>query len=219
LGLKQITVTLGLGAAGLVAILNSPAISSMAQSVLWHTMLVQKITEPLVIEQDLVQKITEPLVIEQDISEKIPPKEKRYYELVKVFNDSALVFKGKCTDVTIAYCSAVDDLCASYRFRTQVFYKLHGKDMAQKYFLEDDISLFSDVRSLDASASRFDRAVMNGGANGGIYEPTAMSIMPGDNGIFLAYSKDGQFIITHYLLDTKKNNKIIDEILKAQAKK
>jgi hypothetical protein len=43
--------------------------------------------------------------------------------------------------------------------------------------------------------------------------------MPGDNGIFLAYSKDGQFIITHYLLDTKKNNKIIDEILKAQAKK
>jgi len=217
--LKQITVTLGLGAAGLVAILNSPAISSMAQSVLWRTMLVQKITEPLVIEQNLVQKITEPLVIEQDLLEKIPLREKRYYELVKVFNDSALVFKGKCTDVSIAYCSAVDDLCASYRFRTHVFYKLHGKDMAQKYFLEDDISLFSDARSLDASASRFDRAVMNGGANRGINEPTATSIMPGDNGIFLAYSKDGQFIITHYLLDTKENNKLLDKILETQAKK
>ena len=203
--MKQITVTLGLGAAGLVAILNSPAISSMAQSVLWRTMLVQKITEPLVIEQDLL--------------EKIPLREKRYYELVKVFNDSALVFKGKCTDVSIAYCSAVDDLCASYRFRTHVFYKLHGKDMAQKYFLEDDISLFSDARSLDASASRFDRAVMNGGANRGINEPTATSIMPGDNGIFLAYSKDGQFIITHYLLDTKENNKLLDKILETQAKK
>jgi hypothetical protein len=92
-------------------------------------------------------------------------------------------------------------------------------DGARKYLLEDTVSLFSDVRLPDISISRFERDIMNGGSNGGIYEPSETGIMPGDDKIILAISNGGQYFIRYYLNDTKKNNKIIDEILKAQAKK
>jgi len=204
-------------AAGLAAILNNPGSGSMAQGVSEQAEIVRKIAEPLVIEQDLVQKIIEPLVIEENILEKMSPKKKHYSDLSQAFQNSDLVFKGKCIDVTIAYCEAVGDLCASYVFETELFYKHPAIGGSRKYILKDKISLFSDVRSLD-DISRFERDMMNGGSNGGIYEPTGKSIIAGDSGIFMAKSNNGLYFI-RYSVHGKKNSRLMDEILSEQAKK
>ena len=187
-----------IGAMGLVAILNSPDnITGSAAS----------------------QKVFQPIVIEQDIGEKMTDDEKHYEYVRLAFDSCNLVFKGKRTGIMPAYCPAVGDVCTSYVFKTSIFYKHPGMDGARKYLLEDTVSLFSDVRLPDISISRFERDIMNGGSNGGIYEPSETGIMPGDDKIILAISNGGQYFIRYYLNDTKKNNKIIDEILKAQAKK
>ena len=198
------------GTIGLTTILNNPDLVRIINS--------QKIMQPNIVEQDLVQeKIIPPYVIEEDIKEKLSEKKKHFYEVKQAFNDSDLVFKGKCTGVKIAYCGAVGDVCANYEFETEVFYKLHGtKDLRR---LKDKISLFSDVRSLDDSVSRLDRAVMQNGANGGIYEPSATGIMPGDTLFILASLNNGEYFAKHILHNTKKNGKLLDDILGSQAKK
>lgn len=198
------------GTIGLTTILNNPDLVRIINS--------QKIIQPNIVEQDLVQeKIIPPYVIEEDIKEKLSEKKKHFYDVKQAFNDSELVFKGKCIDVTMAYCGAVGDVCASYVFETDIFYKLHGTEDLRR--LKDKISLFSDVRSLDDSVSRLDRAVMQNGVNGGIYEPSATGIMPGDILIILADLNNGEYFAKYFLNNTKKNDRLLEEILESRQKK
>lgn len=204
--------------ASLAAILNNP--SSIAQSAASRQIEpIVKIIEPLVIEEDIVQKIAKPLVTEENLYEKISAEKKHYYDVSQAYSNSAVVLKGKCIGIAKDYCRAVNDICISYVFKTQVFYKHPAMESGRKYLLEDTVSLFSDVHFQEIPMSRFDRAVMNGGNNGGIYEPSATSIMPSDTLIVFASSKDGQYIIEKFLPDTKNNNKLLNDIVMKQAKK
>lgn len=187
-----------IGAVGLVAILNSP-VKMASQQIMF---------QPYVIEQDITDK-------------KMTEKEKHYYELSQAFHDSDLVFKGKCIDVSIAYCGAVGDLCTNYVFETDTFYKHSTIDGFRKDPVKHRLSLFYDVAFPIGSTSRFERAIMNGGGNGDLYEPTDTGIMAGDELIVFAKKKDlkhNEFFVKYYCHNTKKNNKALDEIVKGPKK-
>jgi len=185
-----------IGAVGLVALLNSPA--KMASQ----------------------QVVFQPYVIEQDITDKMSEKEKNYFALSQAFNDADLVFKGRCTDVSTGFCSPVGDLCTSYVFESEMYYKLHGS--IRKYPLKDMVSLFYDIPFNIGSTTRSERNIMNGGSNGDLYEPTGTGIMPGDELIIFAKKRDlthNELFIRYYCLATKKNIQALDDILSRQAKK
>jgi len=184
-----------ISAMGLVAILSSPGIAGRAAS---------------------QEKLFQPYVIEQDITDKMSEKEKHYFALAQAFSDSDLVFKGKCIDVATAFCSPVGDMCTSYVFESEMFYKLHGG--VRKNWLKDKVSLFYDIPFNIGSMTRFKRGIMNGESNGGLYEPTDTGIMPGDELIVFAKKKDlthQELFIRYYCHATKKNNQVLDDVLKA----
>jgi hypothetical protein len=148
-------------------------------------------------------------------------KEKHYYELSQAFHDSDLVFKGKCIDVRIAYCNAVGDICTNYVFESDTFYKHPAMDGVRKDPVKHTLSLFYDV-ILQIGMTRFERALMNEGSNGHVYEPTDNSIKAGDKLIVFARRKvltHPDEIIFNYVNGTKNNSKELDEIASRYAKK
>lgn len=170
--------------------------------------------------KDYSQQVFQPYVIEQDITDKMSEKEKHYFAVSQAFSDCDLVFKGKCTDVSTAFCGPVGDICTSYEFESEMFYKLHGS--VRKNWLKDKISLFYDVPFNIGSVTRLERSMMNGGSNGDLYEPTDTGIMPGDELIIFAKKKDlthNELFIRYYCHATKKNNQVLDDVLKAFEKK
>ena len=191
-----------IGAIGLVAILNSP-VKMASQDIMFQ-----------------------PKVTEQDLSEKEPSKkEKHYRELSEAFHNADLVFKGECIDVTVAYCSAVGDVCTNYVFESDTFYKNPSIVGVRKDPIKHTMKLWSDIRFPEDSISRFERAIMNGGSNGGLYElktSTSTGIMKGDKLIIFAYNKDlthPDYFISDFCHDNKKNSKALDEIAIRYVKK
>ncbi|MBN2459764.1 hypothetical protein JXB28_05760 [Candidatus Woesearchaeota archaeon] len=188
-----------IGAVGLVAIISSPGIAGRAAS----------------------QEIFQTYVIEQDITEKMSEKEKHYFALSQAFSDADLVFKGRCVDVATAYCSAVRDVCTNYVFESDTFYKHPAIEGFRKDPVKHKLSLFYDVRLPDITITRQERAIMDGGSNGGLYEPTSTGIMIGDELIVFAEKKDlanDEYFIRHYCQASKNNNKVLDEIVKGKEK-
>jgi hypothetical protein len=200
LGLKKAARVIG--AVGLVAILNSP-VKIASQEIMFQ-----------------------PKVIEQNISEKEPSqKEKHYLELSQAFHNSDLVFKGECIDVTVAFCGTVGDVCTNYVFESDTFYKHPAIDGIRKDPVKHTIKLWSDIRFPEDSISRFERAVMNKGGNGDLYElktSTSTGIMKGDKLIIFASNKDlthPDFFISEFCYDNKNNNKLLDDIASRYVKK